>query len=58
MAQAVSHRPLTAEALVRAQVSPCGILVYSVALGQVSLRVFRLYPVSVIPPWPTIFIHI
>jgi hypothetical protein len=25
MAQAVSRRPLTAEALVRARVSPCGI---------------------------------
>jgi hypothetical protein len=25
IAQAVSHRPLTAEALVRAWVSPCGI---------------------------------
>jgi hypothetical protein len=41
MTQAVSRRPLTAEARVR-------FVVYKVALGQVFLRVLRLSPVSVI----------
>jgi hypothetical protein len=41
MAQAVSCRPHTAEARVRAQV---------VAVGQVFLRVIRVFPVSIIPP--------
>jgi hypothetical protein len=40
IAQAVSHRLLTAEVLFRAQVSPCGILVDKVALGQFLLRFF------------------
>jgi hypothetical protein len=39
MAQAVSRRPLTAEALFRARVSPCGISGDKVALGQAFLRV-------------------
>jgi hypothetical protein len=43
MAQAVSRWLLTAEALV-------GALVDIVALGQVFLRVFRFYPVNIIPP--------
>jgi hypothetical protein len=46
MAQAVSRRPLTAAARVRAQVNPVGFVVYKVALGQVSLRVLR-FPLSV-----------
>jgi hypothetical protein len=41
MAQAVSHRPLTTEAWVRAQVNPVGFLVDKVALGQVFLRVIQ-----------------
>jgi hypothetical protein len=47
MAQAVSHRPLTAEAVVRARVNPCGICGHKVALGQVSLRVPR-FPLSIL----------
>jgi hypothetical protein len=46
MAQAVSRRPLTAEARVQSQVS----MVDKVALGQFLLRVFRLSRVSFIPP--------
>jgi hypothetical protein len=37
MAHAVSHQPLTAEAQVRTQVSPRGLVVGKVALGQVLL---------------------
>jgi hypothetical protein len=50
MAHAVSRRLLIAEARVRAQVRPCGIFMGKVALEQVSLRVLRFPPVSVIPP--------
>ena len=41
-------RPVTAEIGVQFQASVCNILVDDVALGQVFLRVLRLYPVSVI----------
>jgi hypothetical protein len=47
MAQVVSHRPLTAEARVRAWVNLyVGFVVGKVALGQVILRVFRFSPVN------------
>jgi hypothetical protein len=54
MAQAISRRSLTAEARVRARV---GFVVDKVALGQVSLRVFRFHPVSIIPPWLSTLIY-
>jgi len=41
-------RPVTVEIWVHFQASVCKILVGAVALGQVFLRVLRLYPVSVI----------
>jgi hypothetical protein len=50
MAQAVSCRPLTAAARVRAQVNPAGFVVDKVVLGQVFLRVIRFSPVNIIPP--------
>jgi hypothetical protein len=50
MAQAVSRRPLTAEARVRARVNPCGICGGKVVLGQVFLRVLLFSPVNIIPP--------
>jgi hypothetical protein len=52
MAQAVSHRPLTSEAQVRARVPPCGICGGQSDIGTGFLRVFRFSPVSIIPPWP------
>jgi hypothetical protein len=55
MAQAVSRRLLTVAAWVRAQVNPLGFVVDEVALGQVFLRVFRFYPVNIIPPWAPLF---
>jgi hypothetical protein len=55
MAQAVSRRPLTAAAWFRAKVNPVGFVVDKVALGQVFLRVLRFSPVSIIPPWVTLF---
>jgi hypothetical protein len=48
MAQAVIPRPLTAEALVRSEVSPCEICGGKRALRQVSLRVLVLSPFSII----------
>jgi hypothetical protein len=47
MAQAVSRRPLTAAAWVRAHVSPVGFVVDKVALRQVFLRVLRFSPVNI-----------
>jgi hypothetical protein len=35
-----------------------GFVVDKVALEQVSLRVFRFYPVNIIPPWLSILIYI
>jgi hypothetical protein len=46
MAQAVSRRPLTAEARVRARV---GFVVVIVAVGHFP-RVLRFFPVNIIPP--------
>jgi hypothetical protein len=51
MTQAVSRRPLTAPAQVRAWVNPVGFVVDKVALGQVFLQVLQFSPVSIIPPW-------
>jgi hypothetical protein len=51
IAQAVSRRPLTAAAWVRAQVNPVGFMVDKVALGQVFLRVLQFSPVNIIPQW-------
>jgi hypothetical protein len=50
MAQAVSRRPLTAEAWVPSRVSPFGICDGQVALGQVFPLVLRFSAVSFIPP--------
>jgi hypothetical protein len=50
MAQAVSRRPLTAEAWVRFGSVHVGFVVYKVAIGQVSPRVLRFSPVNFIPP--------
>jgi hypothetical protein len=49
MAQAVSRRPLTAEARVRSQVR-AEFLLDKVALGQVFPRVLLFSPVNFIPP--------
>jgi hypothetical protein len=50
MAQAVSRRPLNAEARVRSMVCHVRFVVDKVALGQVFPRVLRFSPVSFIPP--------
>jgi hypothetical protein len=55
MAQTVSSRSLTVVTWVRAQVNAVGFVVDKVALGQVSLRVFRFSPVNIIPPWAPFF---
>jgi hypothetical protein len=50
MAQAVSRRPLTAEARFDFGSVHVGFVVDKVALGQVFPRVLRCSPVSLIPP--------
>jgi hypothetical protein len=51
MAQAVSRRPLTAEARVRPRVSPCGICGGQSGTGTgFSPRVLTFSPVNSIPP--------
>jgi hypothetical protein len=51
MAQAASHRPLTAEARVRSRgQSMWDFVVDKVAFGQVFPRVLRFSPVNFIPP--------
>jgi hypothetical protein len=49
MAQAVSRRPLTAEARVDPGSVPVGFVVDKVALGQVFPRVLLFSPVTFIP---------
>jgi hypothetical protein len=55
MVQAISRRPLTAAAWIRAQVNPVGFVVDKVALGQVFPLVLRFSPVNIIPPWASHF---
>jgi hypothetical protein len=50
MAQAVSCRPLTAAACVRAQVSTVGFVVEKVEMEQDFLRVLWFSPLNIIPP--------
>jgi hypothetical protein len=57
MAQAVSRRLLTAEARVRARVGPSGICGGLTGTGTVFLRVLRISPVSITPPWLSIRIY-
>jgi hypothetical protein len=59
MAQAVSRRPLTAEARYAPGSVHVWFVVDKVALGHVSLRVIRVSPVSIIPPWlPNLIDHL
>ena len=50
MAEAISRRPLTAEARVRSRVSPCGICGGQSGTGTGFSRVLRLFVVSIITP--------
>jgi hypothetical protein len=51
MAQEASRQPLTAEAWVRARVSPCGICGGQSSTGTGFIRILRFFPVNGIPPW-------
>jgi hypothetical protein len=57
MAQVVSRRPLTAEARVRDQVSPCGICGGQISTGTGFSPSSSVSPVSVIKLWLSIFIY-
>ena len=50
MAQAVSRRPLTAEARARSRVSPCGICGGQSDTGTGFSRVLRFFTANFIPP--------
>jgi hypothetical protein len=58
MAQAVSHRPLIAEAQGRARVSPCGIYGEQNGSGTGFSLSSSVFPVSIIPPWLSILIYL
>jgi hypothetical protein len=53
---AVRRRTLATEAWVRTRVSPCGIFVDNVVLGQV-FSGSSVSPVSIIPPWFSMLIY-
>jgi hypothetical protein len=50
VAQAVSHRPLTAEAWFRARFNPCGICGGKSGTGTGFSPSFSVFPVNIIPP--------
>jgi hypothetical protein len=50
MAQAVSRRPLTAEAWFRARVSPCGICGGQSVTGTGFCPSSSIFPVNIVPP--------
>jgi hypothetical protein len=54
---AVSRRSLTAQARIRARVSPCEFMAGKVPLGQVSLRLLLFSPGNITPSWLSIFIY-
>jgi hypothetical protein len=58
MAKALSRRPLTAEAWVDAPSVRVGFVMGKVVLGQVLLRLIRVSPVNIMPPWLSIFIYL
>jgi hypothetical protein len=57
MAQTVSHRPLTAEAYVRARVSPRGIWSGQSGTGKHFALSSSVFPVFIIPPWLSILMY-
>jgi len=56
MAQAVSRRPLTAEAWFAPGSVHVGFVVGKVALGQVFSPSSSVFPVNIIPPWFSVLI--
>jgi hypothetical protein len=50
MVQALSHRPVTVEARVQSQASPCGICGARSDTRILFLRILRMFPVSIIQP--------
>jgi hypothetical protein len=56
VAQAVSRQPFATKTGKAPGSVHVGIVVDKMALGQIFLRVFQFFPVSIIPPWPSILI--
>jgi hypothetical protein len=56
MAQAVTRRPLTAEAQIRAWFNRCVLCGGKSGTGTV-IRVFRVSPVNIIPSWLSILVY-
>jgi hypothetical protein len=56
MSQAVSSRPLTAEDLVRAPISPLGICGEQSGLAK-GLSPSSIFPVDIISPWLSMLIY-
>jgi hypothetical protein len=57
MAQAVSHRPLTAEARILVQIGPCGICGRESGTETGLSPISSFSPVSMIPPELSILIY-
>jgi hypothetical protein len=57
MAQAVRHRPLTAEDWIRARINPCGFYGGQSGSGIVFPPIFSVSPVNIIPLWHSILIY-
>jgi hypothetical protein len=57
MAQAPSHQPVSAEALIHTQVSPCGIFGGQSDTGIGFSPISSVSLINIIPPWLSMLIY-
>jgi hypothetical protein len=57
MAQAVRHRPLTAEDRIRARINPCGFYGGQSGSGTGFSPISSVSSVNIIPPWFSMLIY-